>query len=50
MVLVVSRENSNHVRKELTAEGETVWEIGHLCPRKDAKGCVLTNLEIWDTV
>lgn len=49
MVLVVSSIAAGEVKKILEAEGEIVHNIGNLRKRKAGGGCVLVNLESWDS-
>ena len=50
MVLAVSEYASGQVKKELEAQGETVYRIGMLRKRAvGEEGCQLTNLQSWSS-
>lgn len=49
MVLVVSAVAAGEVKKVLEAQGETVFTLGTLVNRDDKEGCILKNLESWNS-
>ncbi|KAL6242693.1 Bifunctional purine biosynthetic protein ADE1 [Rhinocladiella similis] len=49
MVLVVSDVASGEVKKILEAEGETVFKLGKLVNRDGQEGCILSNLDRWNS-